>query len=748
MPTSSGVTFSADTQLSVSRTNGLQPAIGFDSIFDGTPHPGTGNLIEGWEWDQRVWASELELNNIEFAPTIWDPSTAALREADFQSGVGGGRDAKILQVNEVFPSGERTTWAPIVNHGDYFIHDDGFYLYSDSSVTQIIPEGTLSGVNLTTLDHNPKDGIPISVTKWKWNQELARYDKGLEFEHKFEFTGERITPSGARKDTRDDDGNILFANIDDSVPEFVVDSRSEPFTLYLNSDYIEEHGVTPSVSGLADMELLGVALGIDNEEFNTQFSPTISGTFRVVTFFDEAGPFQEWTIVDEITTSGQATFDYDLGVVKFGEGEFFHPAGGEKVAAYYKSSVSVEYEIDNTIDTIRAIEADVNPMGRTSGDGFLYLKREIIEPFAIQLEAEAPLISPSFYGPVFLGTGFLRVFATVTSRTGEPVEGAEVTFFQTNGVGSFSGGATSVTSDSNFGGIARTTFNIPRDVSSIGGIGEVVNSGFPLPDQTTITLSGVDLVGDATKWQIYKVWTNDPVLGVDSVRDYYIQYFEEEAIYFEVSGVGTHPTAQLEADGTGWENTHRLLTGLLTPTTYNAAFRNGRKQLVVTYDDDAIDPHTGEFGAFVPLRPLSYAIGGDGSTSVIVSGLLEEPGTAVNDRLAGYFIAGPTVATLQASVYNERLGQTIFSNEIEVEIRVPPSMDGTVLVESLNEVQKSGIFEGFTTIPTAGTLPLGFRLRSTGVTLAGVLGGLTYLDVNRPTEVVGHAFEVVDSGVS
>ncbi len=745
--TTSGITENIDTVLSVFRTNGLQPAIGFDSKFDSEPHPGTGNLIEGWKWDQRTWSSELEISNQEFAPSIWDPTTASLKDTDFQSGVGDGRDLKVNNIIEVFPSGERSNWTPLVEHGDYYDLRDNFYLHSDSSVTQLFPETIFSGVNLVSLDFNPKDGIVISATKFQWNPDFAKWDVSIGFTKKFQFTGARVVPSGARLDTLDDDGNILFGNIDSSLPEFVVDQSVDPPIAYLNDDYIEIHGVEPTVTGLLDMELLGTAIGTDNEEFNTKFSPVVSGSFRVVSFFDDCGPFQEWTIVPEITASGEAIFDYDLGLVKFGTGEFFHPAGGEKVASFYKSTVALEYEPDDTVDTIKAIEADVNPMGRTSGDGFLYLKRELIDPFSIVLEAEASLISPEFYGPIFLGTGFVKVFATVRSKTGELVEGSDVTFFQLNNVGSFTGGQDSVVSTTNFAGIARTTFNVPRDVESVGGIGEVVTSGIPELDQTTITLSGIDLVGDATTWTIYKVFTNDPVLGIDSVREYYVDYFDEEDIYFEDPSIGTHPTAQLDSDGTGWENTHRLLTGLLTPTLYGAAFRNGRKQLLVTFDPAAIDPHDFTDGAFVPVRPLSYSIGSEGETNVVVSGILDLPGSGINDRLAGYFIAGPTVASLQASVFNERLGTTIFSNEIDLEIRVPPSMDGTILIEGLNEVQRLGIFGSTPSSPTAGILPLGFRLRSTGVTLAGVLGGLTYLDVNAPTEIVGHSFEVVESGV-
>ena len=734
------VTFITDTLLSVVKSNGLQPLLGFDSKFDTEPHPETGNTIQGWVWDERQWASELEINNEDFSPMLWDGNNAPLGSTSFQSGIGDNKDVLIKEIALVVPSGTRSVWAPQVVHGNYYDMEEDFYLYSDDSVSQIVPNQTTSGLNFVTLDFTTKDGIPVTLVKWKFDVEVARYNKFIDFTHKFKFTGSRDV-DGNRQETRDADGEIIFDNIDSSLPEFIIDSSQRPFVAYLNDDYIVEHGVPPA-SGLIDMELLGTAIGVDGEEFNTLFSPVIVSGVEIVSYFSDAGPHTTWNIVDAITTSGEALFDYDLGVVKFGAGEGNRPAGGEKIAAHYKSSTMLEYERDFTRDCINALEANVNPMGRTSSDGFLYLNREIIDPFSIVLTAEAPLIATDFYGPVFLGSNGVPLNAEVLSKTEESVEGAEVTFFLVNDIGSFSGGQNSITSFTGFNGIARTNFNTPRNVDAIGAIGESVAINSPVTGQSTVTISGASLTGDATTWQIYKVFTDDPIQGVDSAQQYYIDYLIAENI--------TGPTAVVEADGSGWENTHRLLTGLLAPNQYDTAFRNGKKQLLVTFESTAINPHTYTEGAFVPLRPLEYNVGGAGETNVSVSGILDLPQPAVtsgiNNRLAGYFIAGPTVARLQASVKNERLGTTIFSNTIDVEIRVSPSMDGTVLIEALNDVQRSGL-----SVPVGileGTLPLGFRLRGFGVTLAGVLGGLTYLDVNRPTEVVGHAFEVVDSGVN
>lgn len=740
MPTTSGISINTDTQLAVIRSQGQLPLIGTDSEFVTTAHPATGNKIQGWKWDERVWASELELNNVEFAPSIWDPTVDGLLPSDFQSGIGDNNDLKVTEVRRLYPSGT-ATWSPIVYHGYYYDQDQENYLFSDDSVIDIVPSGqTTAGLNYMTLSFEPKPGIPIIGARYEWDNLNGQYKYDVILRKKGKFTGSKNL-DGSRKDTLNENGDLVHANVDTTKDELWVDYENSPPTIWLSDNYIEEHGVAPASGVLDNMEQLGTSTGQNNEEFHTLYSPVASG-IHIVSY--TGNTFLTWTVVDSINNPGECEFDYDLGIVRFGEGAGYHPVAGESVAAHYSSSIAVEYEKKLGRNTVEAIEADLNPMGRSASSGFIYVKRKIIDPASIVLEADTTLISSNFYGPVYLGS-FVNLIATVRSSSGDVVDGEEVTFTIGNGFGGFSGGEDEISALTNFNGEATTIFSAPRNIRNIGGIGEYVVINSPNAGETTIVLSGVNLSGDPTSWYIYKTYTDDPILGVDSAKEYYISYFAEEGI--------TGPTADdLNDDGSGWENTHRLLVGLLTPAVYGAAFRNGKKQLLVTYDTSAIHPHTFQPGAFIPVRPTSYSLNGDGGIEVVVSGVLDVPGAAVssgiNNRLAGYFIAGPTIATVQASVYNERLGATILSNEITLDMRIPPSMDGTPLIETLNEVESSGIFGNMIGPPTSGVLPLGFRFRSTGVSLAGVLDGLTYIDVNRQSDVLMHAFTVTDSGVS
>lgn len=733
------VVYLSDTQLAVTRSNELPPLVGFDSQFAQEPHPGTGKKILGWKWDERPWPSDIEFLAQDTVPSIWDPDNTALNPDDFESGIGDNVDLKVRSV-EIEYINDRRLWSPRVEHGYYYDQDLEGYLYSDGAVQEHFDIANLvSGFNFLDLDFIPKPGVPISATKWKWNNENGEYNYAHKFTKKASFTGARDI-NGVRQPTRDINGNIIYANVSDEFKEFVVEAQLTPQKAILNGNYVEEHGA-PGSPSYSTMEKLGVSNGTDFEEFHLLYSPVVpDGDFpiEIVSFFTEAGPATTWTVVNEITGPGECTVDLDLGIVRFGEGAGFHPAYGETVAAHYKSTVMLEYEPENTTDLVSATEINLNPLGKTSSGGFIYLKREVLDPASIVLEADAALLGPNVYGPVFLGTA-TRLLATVTSKSGEPIEGLEVTFDLVNNVGGFSGGVDEISSLTNFNGVARTSFNSPRNIRSLGAVSKLPSDVVHVGPKTEITLDTTSLIGNPAEWYIYKVFNNDPVMGVVDLDQYYIDYFAQEGIF--------GPTTQLDLDstGAGWEQTHRILLGLLTPTKYDANIRNGRKQLVITWDAAAVDPHTfAATGAFVPIRPESVVYEGT-NTKVTVNALLPIPGSLGNENLAGYFVVGPTIAQVQASVYNERLGVTILSNVIQLEVRVPPSMDGTVLIETLNDAQRNALFGG--PGPASGTLPLGFRLRSNGFNLAAVLDGLTYLDVNRPTGILGHAFTVIDPGV-
>jgi len=242
MPT---VTYSFDVQLSIVRSNELPPLVGFDSKFTEEPHPGTSKKIVGWKWDERVWPNNEEFLAQESVPSIWDPDNSALNPEDFQSGIGDGRDLFVNSIDIIFRN-DRSRWSPSVKHGYYYDQETEAYLYSDGSTFQhfSINDTTTSGLHFVDLSFIPKPGIPISAVKWKWNNIDGKYEYYHLLRKKASFTGVR-DDNGVRLPTRDESGDIVFANISDEFKEFVVESQLTPQRAIVNDDYIEEHRFFP-----------------------------------------------------------------------------------------------------------------------------------------------------------------------------------------------------------------------------------------------------------------------------------------------------------------------------------------------------------------------------------------------------------------------------------------------------------------------------------------------------------------------
>ncbi len=171
----------------------------------------------------------------------------------------------------------------------------------------------------------------------------------------------------------------------------------------------------------------------------------------------------------------------------------------------------------------------------------------------------------------------------------------------------------------------------------------------------------------------------------------------------------------------------------MTPTSYNRVLRNGRKQIVATWDATALDPHYDLSGAFVPLSPTSVTNIGPASTDneVQYDGIvLTAPGTG---DLDGYLLISPTVVSVRAYVYNEYADKVIYSNTISIELKIPDALNGTVYIDDVNNVPEDVVSYTLADPGDNGKiLPLGFKIRQTGVTLGSAIQGVTYLDINRP----------------
>ena len=156
----------------------------------------------------------------------------------------------------------------------------------------------------------------------------------------------------------------------------------------------------------------------------------------------------------------------------------------------------------------------------------------------------------------------------------------------------------------------------------------------------------------------------------------------------------------------------------------------GKKTIITTFDSDALNPHTYEDGALVPMQPaIIENVGGTEYDLIYDTSSYSIP--LPSGILNSYMVVAPCSISLQASVYNSKINRTIYSNEIEVQLDIPPYAKGLWELELLNSLQLNEISSLITTAMEGKKVPLGFRIKSSNVTLAAALGGVTFLDINR-----------------
>jgi hypothetical protein len=168
--------------------------IGQRSSYTDEVHPGTNKKIEGWKWNERTWPTEGEFRATAYAPSIWDPSTSGIDEDYWQSGYGDNEDLALINIEEVITA-DGDIWAPKVHHGYFYTRDKEWYLYSDAYLTEHFSvSGVESGKQVLTLNQSYKPTIPIHVRSYKFNRETARHEVYRDFKKKIEFSDEPDGP--------------------------------------------------------------------------------------------------------------------------------------------------------------------------------------------------------------------------------------------------------------------------------------------------------------------------------------------------------------------------------------------------------------------------------------------------------------------------------------------------------------------------------------------------------------------------
>lgn len=787
-----------DIVTNIYRSVGNADRVGFDSKWTGESHPATNKKIEGWHWDKRTWPSEDESLQPFHIPMLYDPPFYDTEDSDWTSGIGHGDDLKLLEVVQVYRDGQKL-WIPKVEHGYFFHYYNQFYLYSDGLTTSRLTEAVDSGnFQYVTLDDVPKPTVPVRVYNYVYDATRGRYEYGTEFEKRLDFTP--LVSSGAFLSVRDDDDNLIHANVDVTEPEFIVefDDPDSPPTVIVNGEYITSVHDGIALSGVDSLvEVLGTCGGGPNQVFYTHYSPLLPGiTPRVWTYASTAAP-TEWTVMTGVNPSltgnnRECMVDLDTGMVAFGDhdpltgsGSGMMPFYSHKVAIQYSGTFFVDYEAENTPDYRLADTADMNTLHGVAPNGFVHTRAGVPNPASLTLEADLSEISDDRYGPLYLGYAYTRLSCSVKDEWGEDLESQTVRFeILGRSLGSFGLGQSTAEAVTTYNGEAITFYNPPLSIDSMGdATDEITVAG----GTTSIFLSDLAPPSTDDPLFLYKVtrydelagWPESELRGTDG---YYDTYFQEALI---------SPPGLLE-DEESWEALYRAGNDLSTPITYDACdLITGAKRAVLAWDSAAVNPESGSAGAWTMLQPEQYIVTESGVT-LEYDAVLDE--IDASGEFKSYFVAAASEVTIRASVYNSILRRRVYSNTISIRLSIPDSMNGTYVAESLaalpsgmlmrpkNDTEFSAFFAASVydgswidevledayyeeriwdddtetvetplawfertrrgdndllglepvdlTVSGEATIPLGFRIRSAGVTFASALDGVVFLNPN------------------
>lgn len=767
-------------------------AIGNKSIYATTPHPGTGKIIEGWKWDQRLWPTSEEFDSIAIAPSIWDPIASGINEIYWQSGYGDGKDLLLTDIVERNQASGINSWVPEINHGYYYSHDDEWYLYSDSYQTsKLISTNTISGLFYIDLQYKNKVGIPVEINSFYFDKTNLEYTKQNVVKKVIDFSS---TPVG---------------------PQFKIDYTYSPPRVWVSGLSIPEIGqdVPLTSSGfqttdLFQLEELGISNGLIDQQFYLSCSPIDES--QPVEIFTYLGNIQKWDVITGVdsfspTSSGiyEARLDPDIGIIEFGDYiddsttsgmTGFVPPEGSKIFARYTPTVEVRYEPETTTDLVLGTSANTNPVYTAINKGFIQISNHVTQPASLTLEIENLELIASGYD-IELGNNVAKLLATVKDSNEEALEGIEINFEiigQT--VGSFGGVTTDTVAISNGTGNARAKYVSPLTILEVGKASDVLSSG-----NTILTVEEMAMPAAVNETYTFKIHNDDLVLGIpeSDLSAHYTGYLAEEDV---TSGMTVSQD---------WEEDYRSLYSVGVPTTYSTDEEDliiGKKTLLLTVSGtDITHPHTGYRTPPVlsPLHPtLIENIGTDDSPILEFTYPVALDGIGINSTKA-YFVISNTSVQIRAYVFDPIKNIRINSDPVLLNINIPDSANGNYFtsttglpglltrVRDLNNStpapgyiddniisQTSGISSiyreyldesyltlgvrenyvtwfrrtypadsaGFETIAmtisgfdpallpisvnTAGTIPLGFRFKSTGITIGSMLDQVTFLDPN------------------
>jgi len=702
------------------------------SHTDPVPHPGTGNKIEGWKWDEARWPSYSELSGYAYIPALFD-SGDLIPEKMYQSGFGYEDDIKMNDCTVVVTPEHVSTnpskkfyhkefWTPQINVGNYYIYNKEWYLFSDQYATEaltITTDGIADGLH--SLGYRVKDNPfvpPVFVRRFARNEETSRLYVVKELQ-------QHIHTGTAPDFDEAFDSSVLLSS------EFYLDVDTDP-------------SAPPKI-------ITSPALSL---EAGTETFVVTSET-KVISL--ESFPVN----ITSVTGDGAAVsweHDNDLGHVQLPEGH-----GVTTVVVNYAKTYSVIYEPYFATETISALPGNVNPLHNGTNRGFVQITTEILDPFTIELVSDLPSENNAVGGPsnyiLELGNNVGKLIATVKNKIGSKLEGVRVYFDWDL--------PEDLSSITDYNGEAFMYYNSPNSINDIGEY--FTESGVTYgPLTTEFTSSNIPIGTSTDEIWIFALYHTDEFFGLEqqaSVNSYYETFLQEEGFVYsadeqaneiayrksnfpDIDDPGVRPISIADLNDSAGDNTKgqkRLLLKLET----DPIFINSSDAIRADEDNPV----------WWPVHPFAYS-----SPTVIYR--TEHLPDATRGEVNSYFIVSNQNRQVRAYAINHA-GERVYSNTIIVKITIPDSFNGTFHKSILQEPYVTGLLMGdqtigpkaartdldtywysggsyelddgttpstppFKTLPdplsSGGKIPVGFRIKTQGVTVASFLNQVTFIN--------------------
>jgi hypothetical protein len=684
-------TVNSDTILDIYWSDSENTLLGYRSPYTDREHPGSNKKITPWQWDQRSWPTLLELEAIDYAPSIWDPTRNFLNSSYWLSGIGGTSDLLLNVLYQAEFDGA-SKWTADVLHGYHYFGATEDYLFSDDFVVEQFTEDQLhSGVQYKDLSFKPKVGIPVHVRRYLWNANTHSYGLDKNLRKRVQFAG--LVSGGMEADTLNDDETIAFHNIDTSKAEFVLDyTYGLKPRAWLNRDYSD---VMAQSGNWNSYEYVGTGDGV-TREFHLAYSPVDPvSDFELVTYVDSGGVHSSWNRINSLNDFSNGPvrefkLDEVLGMVSFGNydsddatGSGLVPETYNKIIARYTKGIQIEYEPENSRDYVSVRDLDLNPVSTLLDAGFLKLSQRFRVPAYIVLILDYPYSpNPGYYTDMDGPRG--KLTATVYDASGATIPRQSVSFEL---LAPTFGSLSSTVAMTNSQGQATVFYKPPVDVASFSkATTDVTHSGA----YTVVFADDLNSPPTESGVLLFSIREQDDVFGIPTadLDNRYLAYLQSSDINKNPSGTDANSQS-----GIDYEKSYRNQFELPLFTEDDGTdIYTGLKQLVYANDPNAIHPHSGIQMDLVnsPVFPVAYQDVGTVESPrlrLVYDGNLE----LFDNDIKSYFVAQETATRVRAYVDGSNGSTRVYSSAIDINLNIADKADGVLLCDDPSDVP-DGLF--------------------------------------------------------